>query len=827
MRRVLFLLASVFALYGAYGQSLSGEVTNSQNGNPLAFVNILFDQSGGGVSSDIDGHFKIENINEIEYLRFTYVGFYDTIIAVKSIKGEFLKLRMCPKNYLLSEVKITSGENPAHRIVQLCVKNRKYNNPEKRTSFSYRAYHKMIFTAASTAEHQSESIAKGKTNLSKAPIAKQITGKDTSINTKEPDGFSENIFKNQHLFVMESVSERSYQRPDKNYEKVIGTKVSGLKDPFFVMIATQFQSFSFYKPSINILDKNYINPISQGSIRKYYFILEDTIFQGKDSVFVISFRPYKGTNFDGLKGVLYINSNHFAIQNVIAEPAKKEDSFGVKIQQKYEQVKGGYWFPVQLNTNIEFYTINLNDEQLVGIGKSYLREIKVNESMKGVHFSNIVLDIDNKAAKQDSTFWERNRVMQLDSLELKTYEVLDSISETENLDKKLWVLLSLSNGYIPVGAVNMEIDKFIQFNNFEGFRLGLSLKTNEIISRRIQIGAYAAYGFSDYQWKYGGSLDFTLHQASETRLSIQYKHDVAESAAQETFSSSSFYNSDLYRNFLIREMNYMDFLKLELGFRALNNFSWKLAYQYFEKSASLQSAIPPPSQSMDPGPKTLFQEVYVESRFAYKEKIVRNQFYRFSLGTKYPVLNLRYTYGAYANESDINTNPNYSRIEAQLSKSFFIRFLGKSSFTLRGGRIFADKNIPWYQLYNGRGSYARFYLESPNSFGTMRMNEFLSDQYISVFYRHDFGSLLFGDKRFVPHPELITNFTIGLLSHQYNHLKYRTLEKGYFESGIMFNSILKSGISSIGIGFMYRYGPYALPTLWDNFSYKFTLGFAL
>jgi hypothetical protein len=210
-------------------------------------------------------------------------------------------------------------------------------------------------------------------------------------------------------------------------------------------------------------------------------------------------------------------------------------------------------------------------------------------------------------------------------------------------------------------------------------------------------------------------------------------------------------------------------------------------------------------------------------RFAYKEKIVRNPVYQISLGTKYPVLHIRYTRGTYKNDGDIQENPAYQRIDAQVSKSFFIRYLGKSSFTLRGGRIDADQNMPWYQLYNGRGSYAAFYLESPNSFNTMRMNEFLGDRYFSIFYRHDFGSLLFGDKRFVPQPEFITNFTIGSLQHPYPNVAYQTLEKGYFESGIMLNSILRSGITSIGFGVFYRYGAYAFPDETDNFSFKFSI----
>ena len=815
-------------------QALEGKVVNAQNGNPLAFVNILFDQSARGVSCDIDGKFEIKSLAGIHKLRFTYVGFFDTTVLVNNINVSFLKVKMRPKRYRLSEVKIYPGENPAHRIIRACVANRKYNNPEKLASFSYKAYHKMVFTAKSSAEFQPDSVAKKGNSFSiEASNEDMANLQETFENEPEPfDSTQElkaNFFKSQHLFMMESVSERKFKRPDKNYEKVIGTRVSGLKDPFFAMIATQMQSFSFYKPTIRLLDKNYINPISKGSLRKYFFLIEDSIFHAKDTIFVISFRPFKGTNFDALRGVLYINSNKYAIQNVICEPSDTAATLGVRIQQKYELIDNEYWFPMQLNTNLVFNTVMLNREKLVGIGKSYLKDIKIEPSMKGVGFSNVILDIDRKAGSRDSVFWEANRTLQLDSLEIETYTVLDSIGDAENLDEKLWILRTLANGYIPWGPINMEIDKFFQYNQFEGFRMGLSLKTNERMANWVQLGAYAAWASRDYQWKYGGSMDFTLHQPSETHLIFQYKHDVAESAEQKSFLKSSFYNTDLYRNILIEKMNYIDFVNAELGFRALTNFSWKIGYNYFKKTRTIESAISPPSQMGNPGPKTLFQEAYIETRFAYKEKIVRNPLYQFSLGTKYPILNIRYTHGRYSNDGDINANPDYDRIDAQLSKSFFIRYFGKSSFTLRGGIIQTDNNMPWYQLYNGRGSYASFYLESPNSFGTMRMNEFLSDQYFSVFYRHDFGILLFGDKRFVPQPEFITSFSIGSLStnSNYQNIQYQTMEQGYFESGIMLNSILKSGFSTIGVGFLYRYGPYALLDEWDNFAFKFSLRFEL
>jgi hypothetical protein len=53
------------------------------------------------------------------------------------------------------------------------------------------------------------------------------------------------------------------------------------------------------------------------------------------------------------------------------------------------------------------------------------------------------------------------------------------------------------------------------------------------------------------------------------------------------------------------------------------------------------------------------------------------------------------------------------------------------------------------------------------------------------------------------------------------------MNKGYFESGIQINNILKLSFQGYGIGIYYRYGPYSLPKLIDNWAFKFNLTFVL
>ena len=53
------------------------------------------------------------------------------------------------------------------------------------------------------------------------------------------------------------------------------------------------------------------------------------------------------------------------------------------------------------------------------------------------------------------------------------------------------------------------------------------------------------------------------------------------------------------------------------------------------------------------------------------------------------------------------------------------------------------------------------------------------------------------------------------------------MRKATYESGILFNNLLRQWFLGYGLGVFYRYGPYALPKTIDNFAFKFTIRFNL
>jgi hypothetical protein len=107
------------------------------------------------------------------------------------------------------------------------------------------------------------------------------------------------------------------------------------------------------------------------------------------------------------------------------------------------------------------------------------------------------------------------------------------------------------------------------------------------------------------------------------------------------------------------------------------------------------------------------------------------------------------------------------------------------------------------------------------------MNEFLSNKYLSFYFYHDFGNLLFGGKKFRPELAIASNFVIGSLDNPEQHLNtnFNTLDKGYYESGLLLNKLLDFQIYSLGLGAFYRYGPYSFDEAGDNVALRLSLKF--
>ncbi|MBI9055674.1 MAG: carboxypeptidase-like regulatory domain-containing protein [Bacteroidales bacterium] len=785
-RKVIVFLCVLLCLYNtSIAQDIEGIVINSKTKTPLPFVNIIYNDQGHGTTTNIDGVFNI-NGNNIKKLHISYLGYYNDTILVDESK---ITIELQPKTYNLEEVIILPGENPANRIIQKVIENRDLNNPEKMQSFSFQSYNKMIFTE----------------ELETKPEI------DSSIN-------SDYLFKDQHVLVMETVNEKKFIRPDKYNETILASKVSGFSDPIFSLIASQVQALSFYNEFFTIMDKAYINPISKGSINRYFFMLEDTLFNERgDSIFVISYRPKKGKNFIGLKGFLHINTNRYAVQSVLAEPLEKDQGMGIKIKQNYEWIENTQWFPKELITEITF-----DKNNLIAKGKSYISNIDLNPDLNEKEFGNVELKMADDIQNKTDQYWDINRTQALTEMDKRTYHIIDSISEVYNLDRKLRNLEIIINGNIPVKCFDLPLNKIMDYNDYEGYRLGLGIMTNDKISKLFSIGGYFGYGFKDEEWKYGGDLILNVHKKSESKIHFSYSKDVKERSGYKFNEKPDFTTTEIYRKYMIENMDWVEMYEASYSFQSL---------QYLSSNIFFNQSVVSPTNNYDftQNPTNLvneftFNEIGLKFRYAYNEKFMQTLRSKYTLGTNYPIFFGNIVKGV----NWIDGEYEYAKYEAKITKSFRSKSLGKTKITLVGGLV--KGNVPISKLYNGHGSYQSFSIESENSFGTMRMGEFYSDRFFSIFVKHDFGNILIRSEKFSPKFSLVHNYGIGSLSSKSNHITdipLQSIEKGFYEGGILINNILNQSFLGYGFGIFYRYGPYSFNKTANNFSYKLSLTIGL
>ena len=672
----------------------------------------------------------------------------------------------------LNEVTVVAGENPAHRIIDSVLVHRKQNHPNSLDAYLYNVYDLMVFTVDS------------------------------------------NVLKNNELMVMETYSEVLFRAPDQLRQNVLGTKMAGAHDPQFVYLASKMQSTSFYDDYVDIAGTSYVNPISHNSKYHYSFSL-DAVFpvKGTDSLYMITFHPMPGSAFNGLKGSLAIRSDNWALLHVMAEPDKQASLYNISIQQLYEKVYD-HWFPSQFEFKLELPQVAVEKSGLASpvtaIGKSYITNVLLNPNIDRNEFSEVELLITEDAPYQDEAFWNRHRIDSLSPRVKNTYHFMDSITQGTNIFD--WALglttKMIDETALPIGPVDLNFGSMFRLSGYRGFFAGLNLTTNDRLSRHLRLNAFGGYWTKLKDFDYGGEAKWLINRQRQTELGVRYNHRSSAIGEFGGFGegsnllSENEYRYTFYENVMTRGNTAEAFFNTRL----LRHFKAFVKFGTYWKNYHLSP--------YDTLPTTRLTNAELRLRFAYKEKFVSTSKGIQSQGTDYPIVWLIYQHSfkdIWGGEYD------FDRLKFQVEKDFQWRYRGKSSVLLQAG--YASTGCPVQETFNLMGSYEKFGLYSPGSFGTMRESEFFCNRFVALFLSHDFQGTLWNPKTTWFKPQLTLSTALAWGSP--------TMTQGYFESGFVVKGLLNSPIVSLGAGLFYRYGPYALPNTIDNFAFKYSMTFKL
>jgi hypothetical protein len=630
--------------------------------------------------------------------------------------------------------------------------------------------------------------------------------------------------------VTESYTERIFRFPNRSKETILASKISGLKSAPFAIKPSNFQPFDFYKDYLLIVNDTYLSPVIKGSIAMYRFRLKETLINVPDTTFIISFEPKKNKNFKGLKGLLYINSDGYAIENVIAYPAEEKGvAFGFRLQQKYERVQG-QWFPQQLNTTISQVSLKSGAVLAYWDSRSYVTNISIGAVFPKSAFSDVAQEYDLAVGKKTDKEWEQLRVDTLRTKEKMTYKNYDSLSinTLKRLEKANKIVNALALNAIPWGKIDIPFKYLTNgINRYEGLRLGGGFETNPLLSKFIAVGAFAGYGLKDKAWKYGGNLIFTLQERTTTNIQLSYSQNLEEPGNVDYFSKNgSVLSNQAARNFMATRMDSVRQYKI--------NFTTKIV-PWLQTTIWLKNEQRSPS-----GYAYLFEhagigqnirqyrntEIGLGLRYTKGENFIRIG--RAKLQNDIPVTQLlvQVTKGI---RGLLNGEINYTKLALQWNHIFNSKWLGQTAVQVEAGQIWG--NTPYAFLFNTKASAPgranNIYI--PNTFQTAGLYEFTATQSATIFIQHNFSNLLFKPKNisFRPAFLLVQGISFGHLQNAAAQkiIVVKSLNKGLYESGIMIKNLYRKSLGNLiyvglGGGIFYRYGYYRLPNKNDNLAFK-------
>ncbi|HEY4798450.1 MAG TPA: DUF5686 family protein, partial [Bacteroidia bacterium] len=144
-----------------------------------------------------------------------------------------------------------------------------------------------------------------------------------------------------------------------------------------------------------------------------------------------------------------------------------------------------------------------------------------------------------------------------------------------------------------------------------------------------------------------------------------------------------------------------------------------LSYRYPDSTLGSQSHI-------------ISTEVQALIRFAYNEKYIDYTFSRLSMGTRYPIVTMLYTYGM---KGVFKSNYEYHKLTLNVNDRIRINpLVGYTDYIVEAGKIWGAVPFPLLALHGGNETI----IYDPYAFNMMNYFEFASDQYLTVQVFHHF-----------------------------------------------------------------------------------------
>ena len=739
MRNLYFLLFTLFNITNLlFAQTkVSGKVVDNTN-EPIPYANIVFKGTNIGVVSNEDGKFYIESGQNHTALMVSYVGFPTKEVVLPKLVNYNFTITLS-EGTNLKEVVVFAGKtskknNPALDILRKIWERRRKNGLKMFKQYQYNKYEKVEFDMNTIDSALMKSrLFRGMEFVFKNVDTSSVTGK-----TYLP------------IFINESLSEVYGDNVSKRTKEILkANKNSGIGDGDGVntFIKDLYNDFDIYDNYLNFFDKSFTSPLSRTGIDVYNYVLADTAMIDNKLCYNIVFYPRRKSELT-FKGDFWVNDTTFAIKKINMAASKSANINWVKeiyIEQEFDVLNDSIFLPTR-DYMMSDFALNKKEESKGVYGKrtTLYRDFKFDDKKEDSFYKEEINFIDNSAYNKDDEYWRENRFEQLNKDEEGIYKMLDTLQTVKKF-KRMYNLVSiLGGGYIDFDKWDYgPIFSTFGYNEVEGLRIRAGGRTYFGRNDIWRLQGYTAYGFEDNKFKYGLSGKWMIDKKRRIILSGGNRRDVEQIGASLTTTNDvlgrSYASSGLFTtgsngkltninlSTVAAEIEPIKNMTVQLGFsyRTLESASNTFSLDYFTDNTltTTQSEV---KQS----------EINLQFEFMPNRKTIGYGVERKEVDDKYSRLFVNVSSGF---KGLLDSDFDYQKLQLYYRQPIVIGAIGRSNLTMEVGKTFGQIPLGLMSVVPGNQTY--FIIE--NTFSNLNFYEFVTDEYATFQWEHNFNGKIF------------------------------------------------------------------------------------
>ncbi len=805
---LLCLVCFVNPIFLQAQKNIKGEILDKQSDEPVPFASIKFLHQGNGVLTDSLGRFTLtlSRRDSTDTVQITSVGYASLNIPVIAFRDSAFATIHISVLASKQEVVVKTKYNRALWFWRKIIEHKNQNDKYRFDNYSYEVYNKLELDLANI----------NKEKLSKISVLKPLSFiLDYADTTSEKKPFLP-------VYLTESLSDYYFQKsPRKTREVIKATITNGIDNESVIkQLGATNQNVNVYGNSIPVFDKMYVSPLSDNADKFYNFKLLDTQYLGGRRLVHFAFVP-KRPGGDLFTGDCWVHNTSFSIQKITMRPSEDANiNFitGLTIIQEFKLINDTTWFLYKDKFVADVNPIGKNHFGFKARKTTTYKNILINSDF-------VTANIDSNKSNEDillapnvlnkpDSFWIANRHEPLNKDEQTVYKVLDTLEKNKTYIHYRNLINFGTTGTKDVGNIRIgPWFNWVSADVVEGTRLRFDLATNRGFNKHLNLSGYVAYGTKDAEFKGRGEVKYLFHRTPWSYIDFYYKKDLDNGQVYyDQLSSDNLFAYFFRKPNITSKYQQVTEKKFEYYTETHNGLGFGFTASNRQYTAILGL---PGSQYFPTKTGNAFNtfETGLRMRYAYQERYIEDNFYRYGLGSEYPIVELRYTHGF---PNVLSSSYKYNKVDLSVSDYLNIAPYGYLYYNFFAGKTFGT--LP-YQLLNIQPGN-NWYYYSKSSFNLMSRFEYLTDRYAGFNIEHTVGSGLF---RYIKLTRKLkfrqfweVKGVIGDLSNANKQLNFvgnypfeSLNNKMYLEAGTGVDNILKF----FSIDFIWRLLPRPLPDI--------------